>query len=273
MKKLIAYLSLWQTLLFISVIIMIYLVTVQINEVLSYSSALAYFKQRSAQISWAPSQGSVDYYLLQITDTNFLSLENRGSALTTVKEVKCINPFYQLPSENNHSYQVSVKAVSYNGFSSGFSAPSILFICDQEGPAIKLDPLPSFRNLISPNISITGSYRELNLDSITINNLSADVNRFTKTFSRNITLAPGTNQINLVAKDMAGNTSREKIEISYAPNNTDFYNLRGTLHPYAIDYNRDGRMDLICGTEEGKILIFINKGSNNNPRFQRIQAP
>jgi len=210
--------------------------------------------------TWSPSQGTVRYYLLKITDTNYLSQNSNSSVLTTVKEVQSISPFYQLACQNNHSYQVSVKAVSYNGFSSEYSAPSILFICDQERPEVLLDPLPSRTNLTSPNISITGSYRELNLDSITINGFSASVDPFTRTFSRNLTLTPGTNQLVLVAKDLAGNTSREDFEITYSPASAAFFDSKGKYYPFAFDYNNDGKMDLLLGTEVGQVGVLMNNG-------------
>ncbi len=271
MRKINSYFSLWHTLLFFSFSIMGYLVTTHISEAMSFSSAVTYFKQSSADISWSPSRGTVGYYVLKITDTNYLSQESNRSVLTTVTEVQSISPFYQLACKNNHSYQVSVKAVSYNGFSSEFSAPSILFICDQQRPEVLLDPLPSLTNLTSPNISITGSYKELNLDSITINGFSATVNPFTRTFSRSISLTPGTNRIALVAKDLAGNISRTEFEINYSPASTAFLDSKGKHHPFAFDYNNDGKMDLLLGTEEGQVAVLMNKGLQDAPLLSGLR--
>jgi len=267
MRKINSYFSIWHTLLFVSLIIMGYLVTTHISEALTFSSSVTYFNQNSAEISWSPSRGSVSYYVLEITDAHYLSLNNNSSVLTAVKEVRSSAPFYQLSCKNNHSYQVAVKAVSHNGFSSGFSPPSTLFICDQERPEVILDPLPSFRKLTSPNISITGSYRELNLSSISINGLSASINPFTKTFSRNISLAPGINQITLVAKDLAGNISIKELQITYSPANTSFYDPKENSHPFAVDYNNDGKMDLLLGSDDGKISVYINRGEKEAPLF------
>ena len=137
MKKITSDLSLWHTLFSSSVIIIIYLVTVQLTEALSYSSSeVVYFNQPHAEITWEPSRGSVSHYLLRITDTHFLSMENARSTIKTVKEIKCTKPSFDISCADNHSYQVSVKAVSFMGFSSEFSPPSILFIADQKKPAI-----------------------------------------------------------------------------------------------------------------------------------------
>ena len=244
--------------------------TTHISEALSFSSTVTYFKQKSAEISWSPSQGSVSYYVLKITDTNYIS-QNSNSVVTTVKEVQSRSPYYQLTCKNNHSYQVSVKAVSYSGFSSEFSAPSILFICDQERPEVLLDPLPSPSYLTSPKISITGSYREINLDSILINGFSASINPFTRTFSTNSTLTPGSNQFILIAADLAGNTSKKVFEINYIPSNTALSDSKVKQHPYAFDYNNDGKMDLLSGTEEGQVSILMNNGSNDAPLLSEFR--
>ena len=73
----------------------------------------------------------------------------------------------------------------------------------------------------------------------------------------------GTNQIVLVAKDLAGNISREDIEMTYSPANYGFYDSKGKLHPFAFDYNNDGKMDLLLGTDEGQVAVFMNKGTTD----------
>ncbi len=273
MRNINSYFSIWHSLLFVSISILAYLVTTHISEALSFSSTVTYFKQKSAEISWSPSRGSVSHYVLKITDTNYLSPNSSNiSVLTTVKELQCTAPYYQLTCKNNHSYQVSVKAVSYNGFSSPFSAPSTLFICDQERPEILLDPLPSPGNLASPNISITGSYRELNLDSILINGVSASIDPFTRTFSTNSRLTKGINQFVLIAKDLAGNTSREEFEINYSSAGTAQFDSKVKQHPYAFDYNNDGQMDILLGTEEGQISVLMNNGTSDAPLFSEFRT-
>ena len=122
MKKISSYLSLWHTLFLSSIIIIIYLVTVQLTEAISYSSAgVVYCNQPHAEISWEPSRGPVSHYLLRITDRQFLSMKESRSTITTVKEIKCNKPSFDILCANNHSYQVSVKAVSFTGISSEFS--------------------------------------------------------------------------------------------------------------------------------------------------------
>lgn len=271
-KKINSYFSLWHSLLFFSFSIIGYLLTTHMSEALSFSSAVTYFKKKSAEISWSPSQGSVSYYVLKITDTNYISQNSSSSVVTAVKEIQSRSPYYQLACENNHSYQVSVKAVSYSGFSSEFSAPSILFICDQEKPEIQLDPLPSLNNLTSPKVSITGSYRELNLDSILINGVSASIDPFTRTFATNSTLTKGINQFVLIAKDLAGNTSREEFVLTYSTGITDRLDSKVIQHPYAFDYNNDAKIDLLVGTEEGQVSVFMNKGSNEIPLLSEFRT-
>jgi hypothetical protein len=112
MRKLTRYFSLWHTLLSLSLLILLYLSTVLLKEALSYSSLALYFNQRYAHLSWASSPGNVDHYLLEITDTHFLSEDKGYGSLTTVSYTTASLPSFQLPCEHNHSYQVRVKAVS-----------------------------------------------------------------------------------------------------------------------------------------------------------------
>ena len=73
MRKLTNYSSLWQSLLAVSIFIILYLISLNIREALSYSSIASYFNKQHAHISWAPPKGPVDHYLLEVTDTRFLS--------------------------------------------------------------------------------------------------------------------------------------------------------------------------------------------------------
>jgi hypothetical protein len=268
MKKIIKYISLWQTLFLSSVIIIIYLVTVQLTEALSYSSAgVVYFNQPNAEITWEPSQGPVSHYLLSITDTQFLSMKNSKSTIKTVKEIRCRKPPFDIACANNHSYQVSVKAVSYGGLSSEYSPPSILFISDQTKPEIFPDPLPSPEINKTRDIAISGRYSELNLDFIQVNDSQADLNPIEQTFKGEVKLEEGWNTISIVAHDLAGNSSRKDLEVFYLAHNTSFLQTQENLHPFAVDYNGDDIVDLLLGTGDGKIVLYVNQGDNENPLF------
>ncbi len=42
--------------------------------------------------------------------------------------------------------------------------------------------------------------------------------------------------------------------------------------PVVTDWNNDGKFDVICGSGDGKIYIFINEGDNKNPTFGKAQT-
>ena len=268
MKKISSYLSLWHTLFLSSIIIIIYLVTVQLTEAISYSSAgVVYFNQPNAEITWEPSRGPVSHYLLRITDTQFLSMKDTRSTIKRVKEIRCNKPSFDISCADNHSYQVSVKAVSFTGVSSEFSPPSILFISDQRNPEIFPDALPSPENLRSSEITVSGQYSEPNLESILINGSSVSYDPFELTFSGEVKLAPGLNTISIVARDLAGNRSRKDLEVDYLPHYTSSLPTKDNLYPFAIDYNGDHTIDLLLGTDDGKIALYLNQGDDENPLF------
>jgi hypothetical protein len=41
--------------------------------------------------------------------------------------------------------------------------------------------------------------------------------------------------------------------------------------PFALDWNNDGKFDVVCGSENGKTYIFINEGDSKNPKFSNAQ--
>ncbi|MFZ3065434.1 MAG: VCBS repeat-containing protein [Nitrospirota bacterium] len=43
--------------------------------------------------------------------------------------------------------------------------------------------------------------------------------------------------------------------------------VHGYATPFIVDWNNDGKFDVVCGSEDGKIYIFINEGDNKNPKF------
>ena len=104
MKKIITYLSLWHTLLAIALTTMVYLIAIHTSEALSYATMATYFKGQSAFLAWSPSEGAVDHYVLEITDTHFLSRGNISNAHTTVKKVTTTSPFYHLPCPHHTLY-------------------------------------------------------------------------------------------------------------------------------------------------------------------------
>jgi len=352
MRKITNYLSLWHTLLAVSLIIMVYLITVNLNEALSYSSMALYFKQEYAHISWQPSKGAVDHYLLEVTDTHFLSDENQKSALTIVKYLNSNSPFYRLRCEHNHSFKVRVRAVSPSGISSDYSESSGLFICDRKNPEITPTGLPSPRKVRSSTFLVTGSFEEPHLSSITINGEAASINPVDKNFQTIVDLEIGANLVDITAQDLAGNVTIRNVSLSYTPLTilslpsnaklywngnyaypgiysgvtpqsynqaaggkqvlrlsypgfNDYYGIidfsdlskdtyiislipsqeidfdqvtplksqgeaieLGThSYPFVVDYNLDGKKDLLIGTKEGKVVLFTNTGTDSNPTF------
>jgi hypothetical protein len=217
MKQIVKKLSLWNTLLAIASIIIMYLVTIHTNEALSYSSLATYFNENQALISWEPSTGPVENYLLEITETQFLSGVAHKNALMSTRQISTVSPFYKIICKHNHSYQVRVKATSATGISSSFSEPSILFISDQQKPEIRLAPLPSPAKVRSETLLISGLYEEPHLSSITVNGIMASINPVMNTFHSTIKLQRGVNLLTIHAKDLAGNTTTETLDITYAP--------------------------------------------------------
>lgn len=46
----------------------------------------------------------------------------------------------------------------------------------------------------------------------------------------------------------------------------------GSATPFTVDWNNDGRFDIVCGSSDGKVYIFINEGDSKNPKFGKAQA-
>jgi hypothetical protein len=263
MKNIINYLSLWHTLLAIALTVMVYLIAIHTSEALSYSTMATYFKGQSASLAWLPSRGAVDHYVLEITDTHFFSGTAQKNVLTKLRYATSKVPSYQLTCEHNHSYQVRVKAVSPTGFSTAYSEPSVLFICDQKKPAILLSP-PSAQ-VRSQRLFLAGRIEEGNLDVVRVNGMPISFHPDEKDFQSSIILHAGENLITITAQDLAGNTTSQNLAVTYAPLTSTSFSRHAYFHPFAVDYNLDGMMDLLVGTEEGKIALFTNTGTDRLP--------
>jgi hypothetical protein len=211
--------SLWHALLAVAGLILVYLTGVHISEALNTSALFTFFNTGHAVMTWEPSRGPVDHYLLEITDTHVLGISGgERNRLTVTRYETSVAPRFSLQCVHNHSYQVRVKAVSPDGASSNYSEPSILFICDREPPKIALAALPSSLHKVrSQQITLSGSFDEPHVDTLIVNDASAAIDYRSNTFSCALTLAPGDNIIEVYARDLAGNTSTDRSIITYAP--------------------------------------------------------
>jgi len=322
------------------------------GEARFFSKEIVYTNKDMIETVWSPSSGEVDHYLLEIRDTRFFTGSKEHNSITMVKSVRSSLPSYQLKCEHNHSYKLQIKAVSSSGVYSPFSEESTLLICDQRNPQIELDQLPSPAKRRHPSVLITGVFDEPNLASITINGIPASIDVTARSFSAQINLNLGRNYLNLLAQDLAGNTTTENIQLDYSPvsiislpsdariywngnyaylgiysGNTpqsfnqavegkqvlrliypgfnDYYGIidfsdvtRDTYtvaltpfsgidlrqgapvkynhdeiiigecsYPFVVDYDMNGKKDLLTGTKEGKVALFSNTGKENTPDF------
>jgi hypothetical protein len=158
-----------------------------------------------------------------------------------------------------------VRAVSPTGFSTAYSEPSVVFICDQKKPEILLPPLPSPAQVRSQSFFFTGRIEEGNLDFISVNGMLASFNPDEKDFQSSIKLQMGENLITITAQDLAGNTTTQHLEITYAPLTSVSFPTDAHAYPFVVDYNLDGKKDLLVGTEGGKIALFTNTGKDSSP--------
>ncbi len=217
-KSILRYFPVWRDLLFLSFVIIAYLViTVIIGALPRYAETVQYTNQDLVRTVWQPPAGAVDHYALEIRDTRFFPGSGGTGGITMVKQATSPGPEYQLKCEHNHSYKLSVAAVSPAGVSSPLSPQSNLLICDQQQPRIEIEPLPSPAKTRFASVTIRGTFEEPNLKFLKLNNDDASISSANGIFSARAHLVPGRNRLTLVAEDLAGNTATQALELDYAP--------------------------------------------------------
>jgi WD40 repeat protein len=353
-KGIFSYFPVWKDLLFLSFVIIAYLVvTVFIRALPRYAEkTVEYTNKDLVKTMWSPPAGDVDHYQLEITDTRFFPGTRNQGGITMVKQATSPRPDYQMQVEHNHSYTLSVAAISPAGVSSPFSRESNLLICDQQAPLIELEPFPSPAKLRYSSVTIRGTFVEPHLRFITLNGNSADIDSSRGSFTARAHLYPGRNRLTLLAVDLAENITTKTLDLDYAPVNivslptdariywngnyaylgiysgntpqsfnqavpgkqvlritypgfndhyrvidfseltTDMYAITLTpfsgiafgqarqlmsgdqpltvaqsAYPFAVDYDLDGNKDLLVGSKDGTIALFTNNGSDERPAF------
>lgn len=222
LKSILRYFPVWKELLFLSFVIVAFLVVKIIIDAIQppYRPAIAeYTNQDLVTTRWSAPSGDVARYQLEIRDTRFFPGARDRGGITMVKQATSKESEYQLKCEHNHSYMIQVAALSPSGVSSPLSRESNLLICDQQPPRISIQPLPSPAKLRYPSVTIQGTFDEPNLQFITLNGKSASINSAKGTFSASAQLYPGRNRLTLLAVDLAKNTTTETMDLDYAPVN------------------------------------------------------
>jgi len=98
-------------------------------------------------------------------------------------------------AEGDYTLQASVQDKAGNN-----SSKIITFIIDKTLPQVTINPLTSPTNVSVQ--TITGTYLEANIGTIKLNNIIATLDDTTKTYSAQITLSEGENQITVTASDL-----------------------------------------------------------------------
>jgi hypothetical protein len=353
-KGIFSYFPVWKELLFLSFVIIAYLVVTLIPWALPRyaEKTVEYTNKDLVKTVWSPPSSGASHYQLQITDTRFFPGSRDQGGITMVKQATSPEPEYQLKCEHNHSYALSVAAISPSGVSSPFSRESNLLICDQQAPLIELEPLPSPAKLRYSSVTLRGAFVEPHLRFITLNGNSADIDSSRGSFTARARLYPGRNRLTLLAVDLAENITTKTLDLDYAPVNivslptdariywngnyaylgiysgntpqsfnqavpgkqvlritypgfndhyrvidfseltTDMYAITLTpfsgiafgqarqlmsgdqpiavaqsAHPFAVDYDLDGNKDLLVGSKDGTIALFTNNGNDDRPAF------
>ncbi len=47
--------------------------------------------------------------------------------------------------------------------------------------------------------------------------------------------------------------------------------VSGYARPFIVDWNNDGKFDVVSGSSDGRVYIFINEGDSKNPKFGKPQ--
>lgn len=217
MRRIFRYLPVWRDLLILSLIIVFCLAIMNLSDARFVTKKPLYTNQELVTTVWKPAPGEVARYQLEITDTRFFPGSKEKNAITMVKHATSSEPRYELRCEHNHSYELRAAAISPAGILSLFSPKSTLLICDRQAPRIEIEPLPSPAKLRHPSLTVKGTFVEPNLESITLNGVPVRINLMKNSFSAQTDLQPGKNDLTLVAKDLAGNTTAKDITLDYAP--------------------------------------------------------
>lgn len=83
-------------------------------------------------------------------------------------------------------------------------------------------------------------------------------------------------------KDLLAGNSRGNIHVFFNTGDAAFprfldemktqISVSGYSTPSVADWNSDGKFDIICGAQDGKVYIFINEGNDKNPIFSKSRT-
>ncbi|MBN1824340.1 MAG: amidase domain-containing protein [Endomicrobiales bacterium] len=86
------------------------------------------------------------------------------------------------------------------------------FTVDNTPPVVGIDPVEALTN--TAVLKVSGVYNELNLDVITLNGGNVIIDTNTKTYSADVTLAEGLNNLTVKATDLAGNNGTAAASVT-----------------------------------------------------------
>ncbi|WP_306454061.1 S8 family serine peptidase [Evansella halocellulosilytica] len=130
---------------------------------------------------------------------------------------------------------------------------SVTVILDQEAPELVIES-PADGDLINREaITVTGTASDDNLDSVQVNGQDANVDE-DGNFSHRMLVDEGANEINVVALDLAGNTSEETITVHA---NFGDYELTNITPEEDTDLNAGETVLISFEAEEGLDATFV----------------